>query len=125
MSILFRVELYVKDIEESLNFYQNIVGLKLYGRNERCGRFNYDCFSLLITAESTLEDDHYFNNRAKSDFKGNGVELIIVVDELETVYNRCLDNNYSIEVDIEKYPWDMRGFKIVDPDGYFLRITSR
>ncbi|MYL42100.1 MULTISPECIES: VOC family protein [Virgibacillus] len=44
--------LYVKDIEESLRFYQDIIGLKLYGRNERCGRFKYDCFSLLITSDS-------------------------------------------------------------------------
>ncbi|WP_306461658.1 VOC family protein [Robertmurraya kyonggiensis] len=32
MSVLFRVELYVKDIEESLKFYQDIVGLEMYGR---------------------------------------------------------------------------------------------
>lgn len=44
---------------------------------------------------------------------------------LEKVYQRCLDRNYPIEVDVEEYPWDMRGFKIADPDGYFLRITSK
>ena len=125
MSVLFRVELYVKDIEESLKFYQDIIGLKMYGRNERCGRFNYDCFSLLITSESVLDEEHYFNKKAKSDSKGNGFELIIVVDELEKVYQRCLDNNYPIEVDVEEYPWKMRGFKLADPDGYFLRITSK
>ncbi|WP_172370407.1 VOC family protein [Sporosarcina jiandibaonis] len=125
MSVLFRVELYVKDIEESLKFYQDIIGLELYGRNERSGRFNYDCFSLLITSESILGDEHYFNSKAISDVKGNGFELIIVVDELEKVYQRCLHSNYPIEVDVEKYPWKMRGFKIGDPDGYFLRITSK
>lgn len=124
MSVLFRVELYVEDIEKSLNFYENIIGLELYGRSKRGARFNYDCFSLLLTAESALEDNHYFNNKAKSDVKGNGFELIIVIDELEKVYQRCLDNHYPIEVEVETYPWDMRGFKIADPDGYFLRITS-
>lgn len=125
MNVLFRVELYVKDIEASLKFYQNIIGLELFGRNERCGRFNYDCFSLLITSEKTLDKDHFFKSSAKSDVKGNGFEFIIVVDELEKVYKRCLENNYPIEVAVEKYPWDLRGFKIVDPDGYFLRITSK
>lgn len=124
MSVLFRVELYVKDIEESLKFYQDIIGLELYGRNERSGRFNYDCFSLLLASEKVLEEEHYFN-KAHSDVKGNGFELIIVVDELEKVYERCLECNYPIEVETEKYPWDMRGFKILDPDGYFLRITSK
>lgn len=125
ISILFRVELYVDDIEKSLDFYENIIGLKLYGRNERCGRFNYDCFSLLITAKTALEKDHYFFTKAKTDIKGNGFELIIVVDELENVYERCRKHNILPEVEIEKYPWAMRGFKISDPDGYFLRITSK
>ncbi|MGG0718510.1 VOC family protein [Robertmurraya massiliosenegalensis] len=53
------------------------------------------------------------------------VEFIIVVDELEKVYERCCEYNYPIEVEVEQYPWEMRGFKITDPDGYFLRITSK
>lgn len=125
MSVLFRVELYVDEIEQSIQFYENIIGLELSGRNERCGRFNYDCFSLLLTAKSSLEDDHYFNKKANSNIKGNGFELIIVVNKLEDVYQRCLDASYLIEVDTETYPWGMRGFKIADPDGYFLRITSK
>lgn len=125
MSVLFRVELYVNDIEASLKFYQDIIGLVLYGRNERSARFNYDCFSLLITSGTILDDNHYFKSSAKSDVKGNGFEFIIVVDELEKVYQRCLDKDYPIEVETENYPWDMRGFKIADPDGYFLRITSK
>ena len=124
MSILFRNELYVKDIEKSLNFYENIIGLDLYGRSKRGARFNYDCFSLLLTSEEVLGEKHYFNNKAKSEIKGNGFEMIIVVDELEEVYQRCLDKDYPIEVEVEEYPWEMRGFKIADPDGYFIRITS-
>lgn len=125
MSVLFRVELYIRDIEESLKFYQDIIGLELYGRNERSARFNYNCFSLLITSETILDENHYFKSSAKSEVRGNGFELIIVVEELEKVYQRCLDNNYPIEVEVEKYPWDMRGFKIADPDGYLLRVTSK
>ncbi|RTR35417.1 VOC family protein [Robertmurraya yapensis] len=125
MSVLFRVELYVKDIEASIRFYQNIIGLELYGRNERSARFNYDCFSLLITSDTVLDDNHFFKDKAKSVVKGNGFEFIIVVDELEKVYERCLTYNYPIEVDLEKYHWDMRGFKIADPDGYFIRVTSK
>ncbi|PSL50730.1 putative glyoxalase superfamily protein PhnB [Salsuginibacillus halophilus] len=125
MSVLFRVELYVLDIEKSLSFYEEIIGLELQGRNERCGRFNYDCFSLLVTSDSVLDCNHYFNAAASSNVKGNGFELIIVVEQLEEVYQRCLKNHYPIEVDVETYPWGMRGFKVADPDGYFLRITSK
>lgn len=113
------------DIEKSLDFYENIIGLELYGRNERCRRFNYDCFSLLLTAKTALKDDHYFHTKAKTEQKGNGFELIIVVDKLESVDERCQKYRIIPEVDIETYPWEMRGFKIADPDGYFSRITSK
>jgi len=125
MSVLFRVELYVKDIEKTITFYRDILGLELYGRNARAARFNYDCFSLLFASETILGEEHYFNNAGKSNVKGNGFELIVVVDELEDVYQRCVDHDYPIEVDVETYPWDMRGFKVTDPDGYFIRITSK
>ncbi|MEH7239486.1 VOC family protein [Bacillus sp. JJ1562] len=124
MSVLFRVELYVKEIEKSIKFYKDIIGLELYGRNERSARFNYGCFSLLLTSDAILDANRFFKEKAKSMVKGNGFEFIIVVDKLEKVYQRCLDSNYPIEVEVEKYPWDMRGFKIADPDRYFLRITS-
>ncbi len=91
----------MNDIEKSLDFYGSIIGLELYGRNERCGRFNYDCFSLfiLLTAKTALEDDHYFHTRAKTEQKGNGFELIIVIDKLESVDERCQKYRIIPEVD--------------------------
>ena len=56
--------------------------------------------------------------------KGNGFELIIVVDRIEDVYERCKEKRCTIQEEIQTYPWEMRGFKVVDPDGYFLRVTS-
>jgi lactoylglutathione lyase len=125
MQTLFRVELYVDDIENSLGFYEQIVGLELFGRNERSGRFNYDCFSLLVTENHLLKPEHYFNTAAKSDVRGNGFELIIVVEDLSIVRNRCIKAGHPIIEEVETYPWGMRGFKIADPDGYFIRITSK
>ncbi|GGD14796.1 VOC family protein [Pontibacillus salipaludis] len=128
MSILFRMEYYVKDIEASLDFYENLVGLELYGRNERAARFNYDCFSLLLTSEQLLNNKEkeraYFDQNGMAQGKGNGAEMIIVVDSLEVVYERVQQVGYPMVVGIESYPWDMRGFKIADPDGNLIRITS-
>ncbi|WP_404457664.1 hypothetical protein [Sutcliffiella horikoshii] len=65
--------------------------------------------SLLITSDTVLNNNHYFNSKAKSEVKGNGFELIIVVEDLEKLLSRCLDSNYPIEVGVEEFPWDMRG----------------
>lgn len=120
---LFRVKLYVNDIEKSLLFYEEVIGLKLYKRNMHAVRFNHDQFSLLLASDSTLNENHYFYDRKER--KGNGFELIIVIDHIEDVYERCKENRCTIQEDIQTYPWEMRGFKVVDPDGYFLRITSK
>ncbi|WP_240458523.1 VOC family protein [Bacillus tropicus] len=123
MDHLFRVKLYVNDIEKSLLFYEEVIGLKLYKRNMHAVRFNHDQFSLLLASDSTLNENHYFYDRKER--KGNGFELIIVIDHIEDVYERCKENRCTIQEDIQTYPWEMRGFKVVDPDGYFLRITSK
>ncbi len=120
---LFRVKLYVNDIEKSLLFYEEVIGLKLYKRNMHAVRFNHDQFSLLLASDSTLNENHYFYDRKER--KGNGFELIIVIDHIEDVYERCKENRCTIQEEIQTYPWEMRGFKVVDPDGYFLRITSK
>ncbi|PGV58272.1 VOC family protein [Bacillus cereus] len=119
---LFRVQLNVHDIEKSLLFYEEIFGLKLYKRSMNAARFNHDQFSLLLANDSTLNANHYFYNR--KEMKGNGFELIIVVDRIEDVYERCKEKRCTIQEEIQTYPWEMRGFKVLDPDGYFLRITS-
>ncbi|WP_242264690.1 glyoxalase/bleomycin resistance/extradiol dioxygenase family protein [Bacillus cereus group sp. BfR-BA-01422] len=123
MDHLFRVKLYVNDIEKSLLFYEEVIGLKLYKRNMHAVRFNHDQFSLLLASDSTLNENHYFYDRKER--KGNGFELIIVIDHIEDVYERCKENRCTIQEEIQTYPWEMRGFKVVDPDGYFLRITSK
>ncbi|PDZ52071.1 lactoylglutathione lyase [Bacillus sp. AFS094611] len=122
MNHLFRAQLYVNDIEKSLLFYEEVIGLQLYKRSMHGARFNHDQFSLLLVSDSRLNENHYFYNR--KEVKGNGFELIIVVNRIEEVYERCKENRCTIQEEIQTYSWEMRGFKIVDPDGYFLRITS-
>ncbi|EMY5504606.1 VOC family protein [Bacillus sp. FSL L8-0642] len=122
MNHLFRVQLYVNDIEKSLLFYEEVIGLKLYKKGMHAARFNHDQFSLLLVNDSKLNENHYFYNR--KEMKGNGFELIIVVDRLEDVYERCKEKGCKIQEEIQTYSWETRGFKVVDPDGYFLRITS-
>ena len=124
-AVLFRVELYVSDIERSYCFYKEILGLELFGRNEKSLRFNYESFSLLIASHDLLESNHYLKRERNVGSVGGGVELIVVVPSIEDIYRNCQEKRYPIEVGIESYEWGMRGFKLVDPDGYFIRVTSK
>nr|WP_270608120.1 VOC family protein [Bacillus mobilis] len=62
MNHLFRVQLYVNDIEKSLLFYEEVISLQLYKRSMHGARFNHDQFSLLLVSDSRLNENHYFYN---------------------------------------------------------------
>jgi uncharacterized glyoxalase superfamily protein PhnB len=84
----------------------------------------YGNFQLLITDESILSDNHYFNKLGVSK-KGKGVELILMPDDVESLYNHILKLNYPIETHLGQRDWGMTDFRIIDPDGYYWRVTTK
>jgi len=53
-----------------------------------------------------------------------GVEIILVVEDVEQVYQRIRERNIAVESELKEQPWGMTDFRVTDPDGYYLRITS-
>lgn len=55
---------------------------------------------------------------------GLGVEIVLEVEDIDDVYNKVVAKGYPIQTDLTKRPWGLIDFRIIDPDGYYLRITS-
>lgn len=55
---------------------------------------------------------------------GLGVEIVLVVKDVKAIYNKVIAKEYPIEAELTKRSWGLEDFRIVDPDGYYLRITS-
>ncbi|MFP7487601.1 VOC family protein [Priestia filamentosa] len=119
----FRLELFVEDLKRAIRFYEDIIGLTFSKKNETGAMIKQDHFSLLLTHDSILDENHYFKKGGLHP-KGKGVEVIIVSDDIEKLYNHVLEGNYPIESKLELRSWGMRDFRIVDPDGYYVRLTS-
>jgi uncharacterized glyoxalase superfamily protein PhnB len=47
------------------------------------------------------------------------------VDDLDAYHVRILAFEYEISEPLRERPWGLRDFQVIDPDGYYLRITSR
>ena len=47
------------------------------------------------------------------------------MDDVDALHRRVLASGYPVFEPLQERPWGLRDFRIVDPDGYFLRITSR
>ena len=70
-------------------------------------------------------EDEYFTRHISGHRRGLGVELVLEVDDLDGYHARILASEYEISEPLRERPWGLRDFRVVDPDGYYLRITSR
>jgi lactoylglutathione lyase len=54
-----------------------------------------------------------------------GVELVLEVDDIAAERDRVVAAGWPLEEDLQDRPWGLTDFRILDPAGYYLRITSR
>jgi lactoylglutathione lyase len=54
-----------------------------------------------------------------------GVELVLEVDDVVGERDRVAAAGWPLEQELQDRPWGLTDFRIIDPAGYYLRITSR
>lgn len=54
-----------------------------------------------------------------------GVELVLEVDDVTSERDRVLHAAWPLEDDLVLRPWGLVDFRVLDPSGYYLRITNR
>ncbi|WP_243387450.1 VOC family protein [Bacillus kexueae] len=123
MTLNLRLELFVKDLQRSVDFYKNVIQLELSSQNESSAMFKAENINLLLTQEDVISENHYFRE-IKTSRKGLGVEIILVVPDVQSYYQRICEMQIDLESELKQQEWGMTDFRLTDPDGYYLRITS-
>src|SRR5690348_9460578 len=54
-----------------------------------------------------------------------GVELVLEVDDVVDERDRVVAAGWPLDEDLRNRPWGLTDFRVLDPAGYYLRITSR
>jgi lactoylglutathione lyase len=54
-----------------------------------------------------------------------GVELVLEVDDVIAERDRVTAAGWPLTEDLQDRPWGLKDFRILDPAGYYLRITNR
>ncbi len=54
-----------------------------------------------------------------------GVELVLEVDDLDFERERVAEAGWPVADKITERPWGLSDFRLLDPDGYYWRITAR
>jgi uncharacterized glyoxalase superfamily protein PhnB len=78
-----------------------------------------------ICDQATLGKTHYFSPGALQARKGVGTEIVFEVDNFDAFFQRVAKSGYAIHEGVAMHSWGLRDFRVVDPDGYYLRITGK
>ena len=118
------VEFFVGDVERSIEFYSHL-GFHVAKRCEDWVLLRRGETKLGLQGDTNaVTGPHYFTPDIGRSPRGTGVEVSVQVDDVDAVYAAVLAAGLNVVKPIQDRPWRARDFRIADPDGYFVRITS-
>src|SRR5690606_14779763 len=120
-----RMELFVQDMDVSIDFYCRVLGFELLRKEEGYAslRSGDVVLGLGPIAKLPVSDGSFTQRRLAGD-RGAGVEIVLEVDDVDAMQERVRAAGHPITEPLEDRPWGLRDFRIVDPDGYYLRLTT-
>ncbi len=124
-----RFELFVDDVERSVAFYAAVLGLQAPRGYDPLGYVPVSAGKLRIGLQrrSALPAEHHFRPAHFTGPRGVGVEIVVEVDDVDAAFGRARDAAVIHGGQIEPLaarPWGHTDFRLIDPDGYYIRVTS-
>jgi catechol 2,3-dioxygenase-like lactoylglutathione lyase family enzyme len=119
-----RLELFVESVPTSHDFYTRVLGFDVLHYHPReYSVFRNGDVQIALQARTSLTDDHPVKP-LKGERPGLGIEIVLEVDNIKTIYERVRTSGWELSDDLGKRPWGMTDFRVIDPDGHYIRITE-
>jgi catechol 2,3-dioxygenase-like lactoylglutathione lyase family enzyme len=122
-----RMELFVDDLDTSVTFWTGVLGFWIDRRDDGYASLRRGSVVLGLGPVAKLPstgDGPGFTQSRLAAGKGAGVEIVLEVDDLDAVYESCAAAGVVAE-GLTDRPWGLRDFRFTDPDGYYVRVTTR
>jgi lactoylglutathione lyase len=123
-----RFELFVVDVDTTIKFYEDVLGFSATRHESGYVALNNGNVEIGLGLLVGLPENHHFRTRWPSgSLPGLGVEIVLEVDEVEGFFKRAKDQIHNVGgqiQDIANQPWGLRDFRVIDPDGYYVRVTE-
>jgi lactoylglutathione lyase len=122
-----RMELFVDDLDTSVTFWTGVLGFSVDRRDDGYASLRRGSVVLGLGPVAKLPstgDGPGFTQGRLAAGKGAGVEIVLEVDDLDRVYESCAAAGVVAE-GLTDRPWGLRDFRFTDPDGYYVRVTTR
>ena len=120
------VELCVSDFEQSITWFEQALGFRVVARDAN----EYAELSRGETSLQLAADDAPYWEAERPHLlppgqRGSGVEIVLLVDNVETVYHQAQQAQADIVRPLADCPWHMRQFWVRHPDGYLIRPAQQ
>ena len=120
-----RLELFVNDLSTSLDFYHRVLRFEIGdGQTDGYTPVTNGEVQLGLNLRSNLPDDHPVQSK-ENERLGRGIEIVFEVDDIDEIYEYLSAQNWPLADKLQHQPWGLTDFRVLDPDGYYLRFTSR
>lgn len=124
-----QLELHVPDFEPVKRYYGNLGFKQVWERpaEEDKGYLVMKMDNTVICfwpGTESVFDQPYFKKFSKESPRGYGVELVIMVDDIDTYYEQVKTKANVVEK-LKLQAWGSKDFRTADPFGYYLRFTQK
>ena len=121
--VVHQTYLMVRDVEESVEFYREVVGLETRDVTE--GRAKFDTGECTLVLEEDFEEAVLanFGLEPPGEDRGSGVILVVEVDDVEAVHERAERAGADVRMAPQTVEWGRKMFLVADPDGYVLEVS--
>jgi catechol 2,3-dioxygenase-like lactoylglutathione lyase family enzyme len=123
-TVRLRLELFVKSVPESKDFYTRVLCFdEVSYQPEGYSVFRKGDIQIALQAQSQLPDGHPLKPTG-NERTGLGIEIVLEHDDLDALYTHVLKTKWPISDHLAMRPWGSRDFRVLDPNGYYIRIND-
>ena len=117
-----RIELFVDDPVASVVFYTGVLGFSVVGRDAEAGYTSLELEGSRVSIQSRawLPEGHPLD---RDGAPGCGVEIVLPVADVCVRHAGALAAGAKV-TDLVDQAWGQTDFRLQDPDGFYLRVTS-
>jgi hypothetical protein len=121
------MELGTARVDDYFSFFEAVAGFRLTRRMDGYIDSRSDLAELTFVHPKFWGGGHPFNGKITGSGQGIGIEIGIVVADLDKSYAAALkfkDKGFPISTGIVRRPWGVRDFRVLASEGYYFRFTE-
>jgi uncharacterized glyoxalase superfamily protein PhnB len=122
------LELHIPDFQKAKDYYQKL-GFEIVWERKPEDMKGYLVMKIannilcFWSGNEAIYESIYFKKFPKDTKNGYGVEIVIMVDELNAYYEKVKKFANIVE-ELTLQPWGAKDFRVEDPFGFYIRFST-